>query len=345
MPAADYPMKNYVVPALKTPELTVATSDMNAVVKREGTNDASYQMIQTTDADYWKLYTHTFTEGKPYGQEDFESGLRVAVISETTAKTLFKGEDPIGKNIEINFIPYRVGGIVQDVSPLFQMAAGRIWIPYTSKPGYEQAYYNVMLLAANVSDFPKIRQEVNEAKRKLDFEKSPKFVDFSGARTHRVLVTVRDRGTTSEAVNDRIQKTRRRTVFLFAVMLLVPALNLSGFSLSRIRKRMAEIGIRKAFGAKRHVILIQVLYENLITTLIGGVIGLGLSYGIVFGMRKWLLGIPADGSLPLNALVSGTTPLAIFVVCLVLNLISAGAPAYRASRMNIVDSLHQNNKK
>lgn len=338
-------MKNYVVPAQKTPELTVATSDMNAVVKREGTNDASYQMIQTTDADYWKLYTHTFTEGKPYGQEDFESGLRVAVISETTAKTLFKGEDPIGKNIEINFIPYRVGGIVQDVSPLFQMAAGRIWIPYTSKPGYEQAYYNVMLLAANVSDFPKIRQEVNEAKRKLDFEKSPKFVDFSGARTHRVLVTVRDRGTTSEAVNDRIQKTRRRTVFLFAVMLLIPALNLSGFSLSRIRKRMAEIGIRKAFGAKRHVILIQVLYENLITTLIGGVIGLGLSSGIVFGMRKWLLGIPADGSLPLNALVSGTTFLAIFVVCLVLNLISAGAPAYRASRMNIVDSLHQNNKK
>ena len=338
-------MKNYVVPALKPPELTVATSDMNAVVKREGTNDASYQMIQTTDADYWKLYTHTFTEGKPYGQEDFESGLRVAVISETTSKTLFKGEDPIGKNIEINFIPYRVGGIVQDVSPLFQMAAGRIWIPYTSKPGYEQAYYNVMLLAANVSDFPKIRQEVNEAKRKLDFEKSPKFVDFSGARTHRVLVTVRDRGTTSEAVNDRIQKTRRRTVFLFAVMLLVPALNLSGFSLSRIRKRMAEIGIRKAFGANRHVILIQVLYENLITTLIGGVIGLGLSYGIVFGMRKWLLGIPADGSLPLNALVSGTTFLAIFVVCLVLNLISAGAPAYRASRMNIVDSLHQNNKK
>ena len=338
-------MKNYVVPALKTPELTVATSDMNAVVKREGTNDASYQMIQTTDADYWKLYTHTFTEGKPYGQEDFESGLRVAVISETTAKTLFKGEDPIGKNIEINFIPYRVGGIVQDVSPLFQMAAGRIWIPYTSKPGYEQAYYNVMLLAANVSDFPKIRQEVNEAKRKLDFEKSPKFVDFSGARTHRVLVTVRDRGTTSEAVNDRIQKTRRRTVFLFAVMLLVPALNLSGFSLSRIRKRMAEIGIRKAFGAKRHVILIQVLYENLITTLIGGVIGLGLSYGIVFGMRKWLLGIPADSSLPLNALVSDTTFLAIFVVCLVLNLISAGAPAYRASRMNIVDSLHQNNRK
>ena len=264
-------LKNYIVPAMKTPELVVATVNNVAVVKREGAKDALYQSVRGTDADYWKLYTHTFTAGKPYAREDFESGIRTAVLSETMAKMLFKGEDPIGKNIEIDFNSYRVTGIVRNVSPLFQEAYSEVWIPYTASPGYERSYYDVMLL--------------------------------------------------------------------------VPALNLSGFSLSRIRKRMAEIGIRKAFGAKRHVILIQVLYENLITTLIGGVIGLGLSYGIVFGMRKWLLGIPADGSLPLNALVSGTTFLAIFVVCLVLNLISAGAPAYRASRMNIVDSLHQNNRK
>ena len=62
-------------------------------------------------------------------------------------------------------------------------------------------------------------------------------------------------------------------------------------------------------------------------------------------MRKWLLGIPEDGSLPFGTLISGATFLAVFAVCLVLNLISAGAPAYRASRMNIVDSLHQNNRK
>lgn len=338
-------LKNYIVPAMKTPELVVATVDNVAVVKREGAKDALYQSVRGTDADYWKLYTHTFTAGKPYAREDFESGIRTAVLSETMAKMLFKGEDPIGKNIEIDFNSYRVTGIVRNVSPLFQEAYSEVWIPYTASPGYERSYYDVMLLARNTADFPKIREEVNEAKRKLDFEKSPKFVDFAGPRDHRALATVSARGTTSEQISDYARKTRRRTVFLFAVMLLVPALNLSGFSLSRIRKRMAEIGIRKAFGAKRHVILIQVLYENLITTLIGGIIGLGLSYGIVFGMRKWLLGIPADGSLPLNALVSGTTFLAIFVVCLVLNLISAGAPAYRASRMNIVDSLHQNNRK
>lgn len=56
-----------------------------------------------------------------------------------------------------------------------------------------------------------------------------------------------------------------------------------------MRKRMSEIGIRKAFGAKRHVILFQVLYENMLTSLIGGLLGLILSYPMVLWLRHWLL--------------------------------------------------------
>ena len=158
-------LKNYIVPAMKTPELVVATVNNVAVVKREGAKDALYQSVRGTDADYWKLYTHTFTAGKPYAREDFESGIRTAVLSETMAKMLFKGEDPIGKNIEIDFNSYRVTGIVRNVSPLFQEAYSEVWIPYTASPGYERSYYDVMLLARNTADFPKIREEVNEAKR------------------------------------------------------------------------------------------------------------------------------------------------------------------------------------
>lgn len=337
-------LKNNILPGLKTPELIAATGETDNIVNREGDGDYVNMQIKTTNADYWKLCSHTFVEGGPYGDDDFESGLRVAVLSETVAKTLFKGEDPIGKNIGINFNPYRVIGVVRDVSPLFRVAGGGIWAPYTSMPGYESELYEVMLLARDVADFRKIRREMEEVKRKLDPERAPKFVDFGGPRSHVSLSRVSLRGTTVQ-VEAATRRAQRKTVFLFAVMLLVPALNLSGFSLSRIRKRMAEIGIRKAFGAKRHVILAQVLYENLITTLIGGIAGLGLSYGAIFVMRKWLFDMPSDGSLPLNALVSGYTFAAVFAVCLVLNLISAGVPAYRASRMNIVDSLNQNHRK
>ena len=338
-------VKNFIIPSMKTPELFSARRSDSKTIKREGTNELMNKYVLGTDADYWKFCTHTFIQGQPYNQKDFESGSRVAVLSETMSKTLFKDESPIGKNIEINFIPYRVIGVVQDVSFLFYVALGEIWIPYTSVPGYEGMYYDILLLARSADDFPKIREDVAEAKRKLDLDKSPKFVDFAGPNPHRMVAKGITNAGTTEQLEEIRQKSNRRTVFLFAIMLLIPALNLSGFSLSRIRKRMAEIGIRKAFGAKRHVILIQVLYENLITTLIGGIIGLGLSYGTIFLMRKWLLSVPADGSLPLNSLVSVYTFLAIFAVCLVLNLISAGVPAYRASRMNIVDSLNQNNRK
>lgn len=73
----------------------------------------------------------------------------------------------------------------------------------------------------------------------------------------------------------------------------MPAVNLTGFSLSRMRKRMSEIGIRKAFGAKRHVILFQVLYENMLTSLIGGLLGLILSYPMVLLAAPLAAGHPA----------------------------------------------------
>lgn len=63
-------------------------------------------------------------------------------------------------------------------------------------------------------------------------------------------------------------------VIIVLVLLLIPAINMSGITQSRMRKRMAEIGVRKAFGATRSELLTQVLYENLLQTLLGGVLGL-----------------------------------------------------------------------
>ena len=74
-------------------------------------------------------------------------------------------------------------------------------------------------------------------------------------------------------------------VIIIIVILLVPAINLSGLTQSRMRKRLSEIGVRKAFGANRSVLLKQVLAENLLLTLIGGVAGL-LSLILLFGCYR-----------------------------------------------------------
>ena len=74
------------------------------------------------------------------------------------------------------------------------------------------------------------------------------------------------------------------------------------------------------------------------------VIGLALSYVVVFRMRDWLLDVPADSTIPVSTLISFPVLLAVFAVCLIINLLSAGIPAYRASRMKIINSLNQNDK-
>lgn len=65
---------------------------------------------------------------------------------------------------------------------------------------------------------------------------------------------------------------------VIAILLLVPAVNLSGMTLSRMRRRMAEIGVRKAFGATGGELIRQVFFENFVLTLLAGVVGLALSY-------------------------------------------------------------------
>jgi putative ABC transport system permease protein len=133
---------------------------------------------------------------------------------------------------------------------------------------------------------------------------------------------------------------------VLSILLLVPAINLSGMTLSRMKKRMPEIGVRKAFGATTGNLLMQILYENLTLTLIGGALGLALSYLAVTLMSDWLLVTEIVGmrggvaSISAEMVVNPMVFIYAFLFCLVLNLLSAGIPAWRASRANIVNAIY-----
>lgn len=112
-----------------------------------------------------------------------------------------------------------------------------------------------------------------------------------------------------------------------------------------MRRRMEEIGVRRAFGATRGELLRQVLAENLVVTLMGGVLGLILSYIAVLCMRDWLLNTSMSGYYGVDTQVSADMVIQPFVFvcallfCLLMNLLSAGIPAIRVSRTNIVNAI------
>lgn len=337
-------VKDYLYP-LKTPRYVSAVNSVDpkrpsTLVSREGSSEIINAGQRLTDATYWKIFSFSFIKGRPFNEGEFNSGISVAVVSETLAKKAFKGETALGQTILVNFKPYRIIGIVKDVSPVFKRAYGDLWVPYSSLKK-ENLYFDVVIMAEKTSDFAAITAEVRNMEKKYNIENVPWTLFMKGPLDNQFYQ--KDIwGNSVEDITKSITIQNRKMIFILLILLLIPAINLSGLSLSRMKKRTEEIGIRKAFGAKRYTILIQVLFENLITSLIGGVIGLILSYVVVFRMRDWLLDIPSGSTIPVNTLISIPVLLAVFAVCLVINLLSAGIPAYRASRMKIINSLNQN---
>lgn len=330
--------------ALKTPEMVSLLSynwlnRPSTIVSVKGSTNIDLVIAKQTDANYFRIMSFSFLKGKPYTQEEFESGVHNVVITESTARKLFQGEDALGKTMDINYQPYKIVGVVKDVSRIFGYAHSDIWIPYTSIDGFEKKLGFVMLLLAkDKNDFDAIKAEVRGIERKWTQEDAEWEHVLRGPYDHKTQLE-----STSSNNEPDVDGAMRKRIFMLVILLLIPAINLSSFSLSRINKRIEEIGVRKAFGAKKHTILMQVLYENMITSLIGGFIGLILSYAVVIWLKRWLFGLDVNDFIPVTTLVSGWIFVAVFLVSLLLNLLSAGIPAIRASRMNIVDSI--NNKK
>ena len=140
----------------------------------------------------------------------------------------------------------------------------------------------------------------------------------------------------------------RQYILTLLVLLLVPAVNVSGLTLSRMRKRISEIGVRKAFGAPRRELMMQVLSENMLYSLFGGILGLVLSYvaafllgGMLFSVDFVSNGVEDLQTMCIDLLFDPVVFLLAFLACFLLNLLSAAIPAWKVTRTNIVDAINE----
>ena len=93
--------------------------------------------VSATDTAYWRLFDFDFLSGAPFTGAAFKSGLPEVVLSETAARTLFGSEQVTGREVKIDFVTYRVCGVVRDVSRFASVAWSEAWVPYTSLGNYD----------------------------------------------------------------------------------------------------------------------------------------------------------------------------------------------------------------
>ncbi|WP_303025975.1 ABC transporter permease [uncultured Parabacteroides sp.] len=332
---------------LKSAELVTAVIrddwSKQPATSMDGLNNYSSRIIET-DPAFWKFFDFDFIGGAPFTQANFESGIREAVLSESVARTLFGSEQAVGKEIKLDFTVFRVCGVVKDVSRFAKKSYADIWIPYTAASSYEQSWdegisgmFCCYVLLKEGCSRTDLKQEVDERVRLYN----------SGLSDYRAKIFDQPNSQIEEWMyasnvgqGGAVAKVYLRYAIILFVLLLVPALNLSGIPLSRMRKRIAELGVRRAFGATKGNIIGQVLMENLVLTLAGGLLGLCLSYVAMWLLRDWLLVTSlGEAGLSMNML-NGYVFLAALFFCLVMNLMSAGIPAWRVSRVNITNSIN-----
>ncbi|MDE6651963.1 MAG: ABC transporter permease [Paramuribaculum sp.] len=303
---------------------------------------------KNTDANFFKIYDFNFLAGGPYNETDVESHFSKAVINKAMAQHMFKSiEDAVGKSILIDENSYTVIGVVDNVSPVTKYAYAQIWTPLPySEPSDNDKYgtgrFAVAMLAADKKDIAKIKNEVNDNLAKYNAGQASEQLesDLDGAP-----YTNEEYNYISGGAAD-VSGGKRKEYMLYLILLLIPAINLSTMTRSRLAARTGEIGVRRAFGATKSSIITSIITENMIITLAGGLIGLILSWifgGLFFNSiysAGMFMNYRTEFTPGAGTLFAWSTFAYVLIFCFVLNLISSGLPAIRASRINVVDAIN-----
>lgn len=288
-----------------------------------------------TDAAYWEVLDYDFLEGKPFTAQQLANGERVAVISESLKKEYF-GNMPsvVGQYIEADDVRYRVSGVMKTVPSTNYLFSGDLFLPYTvaktdfrANKDYRGNFIGV-LEAASGADVPAMKAEYEQMAVRLPMSNKMYTNIYSHADNY--LNAYLRSGNEKKSGMQIVFMTI--TIFVLLVMLL-PAMNLVNINVTRIMERSSEIGVRKAFGASSKVLAGQFIIENLILTLLSGVISVVLSIIALQLINKANLLSSLHLSLNLNVL------LVSLLACLVFGLLSGVYPAWRMSRMHVIDAL------
>ena len=301
-------------------------------------------VTRMVDANFFKVYQFRFVYGRPFTQEEclnenyyIENAAVPAVISRDIAEQAFgKDVDPVGKTLNYGFL-IRIVGVIEPTSSIMEESFGQLFL------ALDQEAERVIVVLKEGCTVKDLEKELAEIARKRSV--SDKEYDYSIIST---LLPHAQMKMSEDGVAlpwSSVFKSLFPKVF---VLLLVPALNLSGLVAARMRRRVAEMGVRKAFGAKRRTLLTQVIAENLVLTLCGGFVGLVITWLLLYVFRSWLFVAVGTTAFTLpEPTVDGEmlfSPL-IFViglaVCIVLNLMAALIPAWLSLRNPIVESMNE----
>ena len=295
-----------------------ATVQTNALLRR-GQKEAN-ATIQGVSSEMFRVYGLELKKGRLFNEIELKSNAQVGVIDDNTAKLFFATEDPLGKTIIIGKVVIRVIGV---------LAKSDSWVIRGTNPTVFVPYTSVMTRLVNQNYLSSIVLRINDGFAAPVAENAIKSI----------LVTRHGREDFFMQSSDTIMKsienaTRTFTLMISAIAvisLVVGGIGVMNIMLVSVTERTKEIGIRMAVGAGRGDILSQFLIEAVMVCLIGGLLGVVLSYIAGHLIMHFAPNIVLSYSL--------TSVIAAVMTSSVIGIVFGFMPARSASRLNPIDAL------
>jgi putative ABC transport system permease protein len=284
--------------------------------------------IKCVSQDYGMLRSLVLVEGRYFTQPESVSGRNLTIIGHTIAEQLFPNTSPIGKTIKIAGNKVQVIGVLEreGESLLGNSTDGWAIIPVNfAKNIFDLDRINPSILvkaAPNVSN-DELMDDIRSSMRPIR-KLRPKEDDNFAMNESSLL---------SSGLDDLFKLINRVGIIIGGFSILVGGFSIANIMFVSVKERTPLIGIQKSLGAKNYFILFQFLFEAVILSLFGGLIGLGFIY-----LGTLLASLVSD-----TAIILSTSNVIIGVMISVcIGLVSGIIPAWIASRLNPVDAIRAN---
>ncbi len=279
--AAGYRLLDRYVRTLTLPE-KVSLFTFFKTINSYQTGEKKSLFIKYTDGEFWEILDFEFLEGQAFTRDDEKNANFVAVINEATREKFFQQENAVGKTIVVEGQNFRVVGVVKNV-PIFRpVPFADVWMPISTakvKPSDDLlGNFWAAILAKDRGDLGLIKEEFQEKLRQVEFPDPKQFNTIISAAETPFESVARGLFANDRSAENYGAYLLALIILLMVLFMILPTVNLVNINVSRILERASEIGVRKAFGASSWTLVGQFVVENVLLTLIGGVIGFVLAF-------------------------------------------------------------------
>jgi putative ABC transport system permease protein len=318
---------NRIIDSTENSELEFAVfSAFRATALKANGLSVSGVFTRGTSADYGRVLTADFAEGRLFTDAEDQAARQVCILGSDVAQALFPARSALGATVIVAGQPFEVIGVLARQGSFLGLFSfdNQMVMPL----GAFHKYYGVRNDETEIMVKMKDKNRIDQAREELTGDMRRVRGQQPGQRDNFSI-------NGGEAFKEKLDPIKKGIafagLFVTGLALFVGAIGIMNITFVSVKERTKEIGTRKALGARRFTILLQFLIEAVSICVLGGVIGLGLTYGLFAGVKAAMPNFPIEFSL-LLVVVS-------MLVSIATGVLSGIIPAWGASRLDPVDAL------